>query len=106
MSEPVSIDLDSPGEYTIIAGEPRVWITVTRVLLTVVSPDNSPVAIWGKSGSEVRLGPFYMINGGTLSFARETIPLMSVDVGDPLVIELTGATGKLGGTIIIERGQV
>lgn len=101
----MSINVTGPGDHVLIPGEDRYWITLTRVLLTVACPANTNLGFTGKADAEVKLGPFYMQNGGTLSFDREQPPLMRCGVGEALVVNLDGA-GTIGGTIIIERGQV
>lgn len=103
--ESVSVNITGAGDHVIIPAEPRTWVSVARVLLTCSVPDGGTMGISGKSDGEVRLGPFYMQNGGTLSFAREAIPLMRCDVGEALIVNLD-SDGTLGGTLVLERGQV
>lgn len=105
MSESISVNVTGAGDHVLVPGQPRTWITLSRVLLTVSVPSNGTIGITGKADSNTRLGPFYMQNGGVLTFSRETIPLMRCEPGEALVVNLNAA-GTLGGTLIIDRGQV
>lgn len=105
MTESISVAIEGEGDHEIMAAMPNSWITLFRTLITVSCPESSALTVIGKSGSTVLLGPFYMRNGGALTFDRENPPLMRCAINEPLVIELKGE-GKLGGTLIVERGQV
>lgn len=105
MSEAISVDISGVGDHVIIPGVARTWITLNRVLLTVSLDAGETMGIIGKADTDVRLGPFFMQNGGTLSFVREIQPLMRCEPGEAMVINLDN-DGRLGGTLFIERGQV
>lgn len=104
MSEVLSIDLTGSGDHVLRAGASRTWITLNRVLLTCSSPDNTVLSLSWKSDSDIKLGPFYMQNGGTLTLPAEANPLMRCPFGESLVLCIDG-TGTIGGSILIDWGQ-
>ena len=84
----ISVDISGAGDHEIVSSSSGQIIQVHKMLLTFSHASDAALAVEFLSGARVVAGPFYVMNGGEISYLEIAGQTMDIREGESFYIRL------------------
>lgn len=87
---PISVNVSGAGDHILHEALPGQIVKVFRIVLTCETEIEGGVDVQFKSGSDMLPGPLHVYDGGTIVLGMERRRWVATEIGENLVLNLSG----------------